>query len=233
MKTIRFEMRLDSDILKRLEAWRAEQPGLPSRAEAVRRLVDAGIVISEHQEVKFSDGEKLILFMLRDLFRKLGLEGDMDPEFVCDAISGGHHWALERRFPGLFDRRVDSDELVSEVTDVLNMWDQIERSYEDLSNKDKERVKSESFDRKPIFRGFYVNEEAEHYSVTRFLLHDLKTFRRFKDRDLDPHLPTIDAYRRMLAVFGPIQKKVGFNGLSASEIIYVLKERIHPDNRNY
>lgn len=42
-RTQRFEMRLDQRDLDRLDAWRAKQPDLPSRAEAVRRLVDVGL----------------------------------------------------------------------------------------------------------------------------------------------------------------------------------------------
>ena len=35
LKTERFEMRLDSRTLERVDAWRARQSDLPSRAEAV------------------------------------------------------------------------------------------------------------------------------------------------------------------------------------------------------
>lgn len=231
MKNTRFEMRFDTDTLQRLEAWRREQPDLPSRAESVRRLVNAGIAtLGERRDVRLSDGEKLILWMLRDLFLQHRVEGEIDPEFVCAVISGGHYWALDWEFPGLTGRPIDR-ELVSEVIDVLNMWTYIERGYENLSNTDKERVKLESSGRRPIFMGFYANEEIEHLSVTRFLIDHLKKFRWFEERELDSHLPTIDAYRRMLAAFRPLQKELTFDTLSASQVIDLLKERIHPENR--
>lgn len=37
--TERFEMRLSLDDVNRLDKWRNQQPNLPSRAEAIRRLV--------------------------------------------------------------------------------------------------------------------------------------------------------------------------------------------------
>jgi hypothetical protein len=41
--TRRFEMRFDNGMIERIDAWRAKQPGLPPRAEAVRRLVGHGL----------------------------------------------------------------------------------------------------------------------------------------------------------------------------------------------
>ena len=35
MKTERFEMRMDRETLENVDTWRADQPDLPSRAEAV------------------------------------------------------------------------------------------------------------------------------------------------------------------------------------------------------
>jgi hypothetical protein len=36
-------MRVDAEFLKRIDDWRRLQPDLPSRSEAVRRLVDLGL----------------------------------------------------------------------------------------------------------------------------------------------------------------------------------------------
>jgi hypothetical protein len=38
-----FQMRVSEDFLRRLDDWRRGQPGLPTRAEAVRKLIEAGI----------------------------------------------------------------------------------------------------------------------------------------------------------------------------------------------
>lgn len=39
MKELRFELRTDDAWMKVVDDWRAKQPGVPSRAEAIRRLV--------------------------------------------------------------------------------------------------------------------------------------------------------------------------------------------------
>ena len=40
---LRFEMKAPTDWFDRLDNWRRTQPDLPTRAEAIRRLVDKGI----------------------------------------------------------------------------------------------------------------------------------------------------------------------------------------------
>jgi metal-responsive CopG/Arc/MetJ family transcriptional regulator len=43
LKTERFEMRLETTMIERVDAWRRKQEDLPSRAEAVRRLIELGL----------------------------------------------------------------------------------------------------------------------------------------------------------------------------------------------
>lgn len=43
MKDERFEMRVSEDFLRQIDDWRRQQPDLPSRAEAIRRLIEAGL----------------------------------------------------------------------------------------------------------------------------------------------------------------------------------------------
>ena len=42
-KSGRFEMVTPPGWMERIDAWRAKQPGIPSRAEAIRRLVDKAL----------------------------------------------------------------------------------------------------------------------------------------------------------------------------------------------
>jgi hypothetical protein len=42
-KTERFELRFDLESLASIDEWRRLQPDLPSRAEAIRRLVDSAL----------------------------------------------------------------------------------------------------------------------------------------------------------------------------------------------
>lgn len=42
-QTERLQMRVSLAFLKRIDDWRREQPELPSRAEAIRRLVERAL----------------------------------------------------------------------------------------------------------------------------------------------------------------------------------------------
>ena len=42
-KSERFEMRLEPETIHEIDEWRRRQADLPSRAEAIRRLVDLGL----------------------------------------------------------------------------------------------------------------------------------------------------------------------------------------------
>ena len=44
-KTERFEMRLDVEMLDQIDEWRRKQGDIPSRAEAIRRLVELGLKV--------------------------------------------------------------------------------------------------------------------------------------------------------------------------------------------
>ena len=94
--------------------------------------------------------------------------------------------------------------------------------------KDKERVESEAapLGNDVTFRGFDGNNESDHYSVALFLINDMGRFNCFKDRDLNSHLPSINDYRRMLAVFEPMRKTLVGRALSASQIINLQKARM-------
>ena len=166
MKTERFEMRMDRETLKNLDAWRADQSDLPSRAEAVRRLIDAG-----KGQVRISGGEELILRMLCDLYKHQEVSSRFDPEFITEAINHGYYWALNWKY-GLSEGPGAPPRIVSEVYDVLNMWSFIECGYAKLSPTDKERVESEAelFGRNVAFRGFDAKGERDHFGVARFLI---------------------------------------------------------------
>lgn len=45
--TERFEMRLSEEGVAKLDEWRRQQPDLPSRAEAIRRLIERGFAYPE------------------------------------------------------------------------------------------------------------------------------------------------------------------------------------------
>jgi hypothetical protein len=70
-------------------------------------------------------------------------------------------------------------------------------------------------------------------SVARFMIDRMERFQEFRGRDLNAHMPTLDAHRRMLLVFEPILMGGGaFGGeLSLESMIAIVREQVHPENR--
>src|SRR5688572_32542070 len=148
-KTERFEMRLDEETLRRVDEWRSSQTDVPSRSEAVRRLIDLGLTRGDKDSVHFSDGEKLLLLGMRDLYKALEIKTNdsIDVDFVSEVIYGGHYWAPRWELTGVFHDHVDSPANLSFVVDVLDMWEFLERGHAALSKQGKELVsqKAEPF----------------------------------------------------------------------------------------
>ncbi len=227
-KTERFEMRLDEEILSSVDDWRRQQDDVPSRAEAMRRLVELGLTKTANKTVKFSDGEKLLLIMMRDLYKHLKLTNtEIDPEFVSEVILGGHYWAPKWELQGLFHDYEDNPQDVNFVVDVLDMWDFIESSYNELSKKDKERLEKEAdpFGIHVKFMGFDGNNEASYIGIARFLIEKMGRFSNFKKRDLNSHMPTLATYRRMLSVFEQMRPGLVGTGLNTTQLIAILNQR--------
>lgn len=229
-KSERFEMRLDEEVLDRVDKWRAAQGDLPTRAEAMRRLVELGLERSSRQTVQFSDGEKLLAVMLRDIYKHLKVSGETDPDFIAEVIYGGHYWAPKWEMAGLFHDHEDDPRDLRLVVDVLDMWSFLEEGYEKLSKKEKEQVEKEAqpFGKNPRFNGFDGNNESTHIGIARFLIEKMDRFSRFKKRELNSHMPTLEGYRRMVRVFEPIRTQLVGHGLSASQIVSILNARRHP-----
>ena len=221
-------------MLERVDAWRDDQSDRPSRAEAVRRLVVSGLASSRREEVRFSAGEKLILSMLCDLVKARDARGENDPEFVMEAICGGHYWAFEWQYSGLYSGHVDNPQVVSEVVQTLNMWDFIEAGYERLSDEERRKVDAEShpFGAPVRFNGFDGNDEGEHLAIAYFLLDRMNRFRRFKGRDLNSHMSSLESHRRMRVVFEPMKAYLIGASLSASMIIDLLTAQSPPRHQS-
>lgn len=225
----RFEMRIESELLERLDVWRTSEDDTPSRAEAVRRLMEMGLEAeSKYRPTHLSDGEKLIAMMLSELIKATGAEVETNVDLVEKVIVGGHYWALDWEMPGIFHGHRDKRSRVSFVVDVLDMWDFLEEAYEKLSDEDKERLAAEAepFGKYVKFAGFDGNNEAEHMGIAIFLIRDLNRFSRFKDYDMNSHAPTLEHYGRMYRAFEPIRKTLVFGrSMSVEQLATVLKLR--------
>jgi uncharacterized protein YfbU (UPF0304 family) len=232
-RTERFEMRVDEEILQRIDRWRAEQDDLPSRAEATRRLIERGLTSSAERSdevVNFSDGERVLMLMMRDLYKRLEVEeAEIDADFLAEAIYGGHYWAPKWEMSALFHGEEDDPNDVHFVGEVLDMWSFIERSYERFDEKEKARIKTEAepFGEDVRLRGFDGNNESSLLGIANFLIKKMGRFEEFRGRDLNSHSPSVDMHKRMLTVFAPMEKMLVGKGLNADQIIQLMQARAY------
>lgn len=180
--------------------------------------------------MELSNGEKLILLMLSEIYEYLKIDGDIDPQFVREAIFSENTWGLAWKYPGIIGSGKNATPpVVNEVADILEMWQMLEASYNRLPPADKARVEKEAepFGSHVRFRGFDGNHETKYMGVAEFLVNDLEKFSIFKGRDLNSHMPSLDIYRRMLAIYKSIRNSHD-DLLNAEQIITVLKEQAYP-----
>lgn len=225
-KSERFELRIDEDQLARVDAWAAEQSDRPPRAEAVRRLVDLGLAAGSKRAVRFSDGEKMLMLMMGDLYKHLGIENaETNPQFLAEVIYGGHYWAPKWDMEGVFHDHVDDPADLKHVVDVLDMWSFIEEAYERFTPAERAQIEKDAgpLGKHVAFHGFDGNNESSQLSIARFLIEQMNRFQRFKGRDLNSHHPTEARYRRMVEIFTAMRANLIGHGLSAGQVITLLK----------
>jgi len=180
--------------------------------------------------MKLSDGEKLILLMLADMYKNLKIKGDFDPDFISRTIHDNHLWGFNHHYSGIpFEGEEDRPPEVAETINILDMWSFLEDSYKGLSAADKKKVEkdAEPFGKNPKFNGFDGNNE-DHYHIANYVVRHLESFPSFKGRDLNAHMPTIDGYRRMYVLFDSIRPKLVGRLLTADEVVKILNVRRHP-----
>jgi len=183
--------------------------------------------------MKLTDGEKLIILMLTEVYEKLQIEGETEPDFLRSAIFNDHLWGIRWKYSGIPFEAAEDPPIVREVVDILDMWSFIEHAYAEL-NADERRQLAQAakpFGENPRFRGFDGNNESEHMSVAMFLVNQLERFQEFKGRDFNCHHPSLDAHRRMLAAFEPLRMSLADSSLSLSQLAKILNEQVRPSQR--
>lgn len=190
-------------------------------------------LILKVNKMEIRDSEKLILLMLCDLYEKNNVVGDIDHNFVRDAIYDHQSWAIPWRFSGIPFNDQETPVKVKTVLDILEMWRVIEYSYSEFNSEEKTKVAEDAspFGRNPLFRGFDGNNETDFLVAADFIINKLGRFEEFKGRDLNSHSPSIDGYLRMLNVFTPQFRENDGRPLSVEQLTSLLLEKVHPSNR--
>lgn len=183
--------------------------------------------------MKITDGEKLILLMLSELYEELEVNGEIEPQFIREAIFSNNLWALPWKYSGIPFEEQEDPEVVKKVLDILDMWSFIEYSYEQLSDEGKLELEKAAapFGKDPRFPGFDGNHESEYMGTASFIVNELNRFEEFKGRDFNSHCPSIDGHNRMFSVFKRIRENLNFGPLTVEDLAAILKERIHPSRR--
>lgn len=183
--------------------------------------------------MKITDGEKLILLMLSELYEELEINGDIDPKFIKEAIFSNNLWAFPWKYSGIPFEGQEDPEIVREVLDILDMWSFIEYSYAQLGDEQKAQLEKDAapFGKDPKFPGFDGNNESEYMGTASFIVNELERFEEFKGRNFNSHHPSIDGHRRMLSAFKNIKSNLSFGPMSEKDLVEILKERIHPSRR--
>ena len=183
--------------------------------------------------MNITDGEKLILMMLSELYEQLDIEGEIDPEFIKSAIFSQNLWGIPWKYSGIPFESQETPPLVKEVLDILDMWSFIEYAYQELSETEKEQLEKDAspFGKNPKFSGFDGNNESEYMNVASFLINDLDRFQEFKGRSMNAHMPTLETHHRMLSVFEEIRSNLMSGPMPLAQLTAVLLEKIHPEHR--
>ena len=177
--------------------------------------------------MKLSDGEKLIIAMLAEIYKALRIKGEINPKLVMSAIYGGNLWGLAHQYSGLFGAEEKRPEVVTETINILDMWRSIEDDWKQLSKSEQNAVIAEipGISKKPQFTGFDGHDEIEYVCVARFFVEDIGSFQKLKGRDLDSHHPTLRRYRAMYRVFEPMRATLTSpdKTLSSAQMIEIFK----------
>lgn len=183
--------------------------------------------------MNISDGEKLILLMLSEIYDRLDIDGEIDPDFIRSSIFSDNTWSIPWKYVGIPFQNQETPDVVKEVLDILDMWSRIEYSYSELTQQEKQQVEiaAKPFGKNPKFPGFDGNNETEHMGAASFLVNELDRFIEFKGRNFNSHFPSLDMHKRMLAAYEPIARESHYAQLTAENLIKILNEMTHPENR--
>jgi uncharacterized protein YfbU (UPF0304 family) len=164
----------------------------------------------------------------------LKADGEIDADFVSDAITSGNVWAIKNRYAGVFHGEDIDGSVVRKVHDIIGTWSQIEYAVSQLSSDEVQKLEGEAaaFGKDPRFPGFDGNNESEYMSAARFMIEKLGFYPEMGARAYrNSHMQTIQTFDRMKPVFDAEWKNGNYALLGVDSLIRVLNAQRHPDYR--
>lgn len=179
------------------------------------------IVGATMNNLNLSEGERLILQLLCDLYQQMNLKCPVDPALFGPALRDGKDAA---------PARPSREDVAVEVGAILDMWSAIERGYKHLSVDEKREVEAGAgpLGRGVRFSGFCADAENPYCAAARALIEEAERFERFQGRNVVAHMPTLDGYRRMLRMFASMQRSMTGNRLDVRQIIDLANAEKYP-----
>ena len=169
--------------------------------------------------------EQLILHMLCDIHKKLGITDSFDPDLIASAISSDDCWVLD----WAYDIKDEGDTTPPHVTatgNALDMYSFLNDSFNALDAPGKATVAA-AVPRAAAgvdFPGFDGNNESRYRTAARFFVEDLDRFDSMKAVvGRNSHTRMAEHYERQYRVFEPIRTTLIQRMMTADEIIAVLQ----------
>ena len=99
-------------------------------------------------------------------------------------VSSGNTWALEWKYPGVFQESGKAPAEVGFVADVLTMWERLEYLVGELDARETAELEEKAgpFGRQVSFPGFDGNNEADLLSIFGIFVEHLGRWQCFKGR---------------------------------------------------
>ena len=161
--------------------------------------------------------ERLILANQYRILAKL--EHEEAFERKAEALMEGHAF-FYGNVPELYDELSETD--TRYVLDVLQLFASLSTSYRQLS--DKSGIKPSDVE----FYGFDGNNEVDFLGFAQALKKNGRYTETLSGK-LNSHMPTTEMYERML---GGWRKEGSPTAMTRQQILAVIAERTHPDNRD-
>jgi len=127
--------------------------------------------------MQLSDGEKLIILMLADIYKAQKIKGDFDPKFIESTIHNDQLWGFNWQYTGIPFGPYQTPQSVKDVGNILDMWMMIEEGHKKLTPSDKKQLEkdAEPFGKNPKFLGFDGNNETDLMTIAHYRIHPAST----------------------------------------------------------
>lgn len=177
----RLEIRIDSQLLERVDLWTEGRTDVDNRSEAIRKLIEIGLqgIQPKDEEVRLSKGEELILRLLAErwcedkgLLEKSSTR--INPKALFDALIHGQYWAMRTHpiKPIMIHEHTPTKNEVNFVYEVLRMWASMIETYNQCTKKQKKEIAKATDWTYIRFPGFcwYDRYDSKFYECMKYII---------------------------------------------------------------